>query len=550
MNNNMPAKAIARRLTTWCWILTGMVFFVRCAQASADGPPITDTWGLQFADEFSGTTLDSMKWNYNYSWGQTSDNQAFMDQSQVAVQNGDLVLTAIYQHDPNAPATTTSNGRVFNLDYTSGAINSSGKFNMTYGYYEASMKTSSVEGVSPAFWMRQSDLLPPEIDIAQATICPSAGLTVSSYQVALYYGLDWQHVNCQGESVNTKTDLTAEFHTYGVDWRENRMTFYLDGVRQYDIASTAHIAQCSQMYMIINLGVGGFAGTPPNNNAFPAACQVDWVRVWQKNNELYPNSAAWTKSANGSWDDETAWSTGTVPLLNTQIETFGKVNAANVTVDWTNSRTAGGLVFNSSTDYTLGSANASLMLDNDNGAGTALIDATGASGISPNTIASRLDLHSDVTIRSPNKPLTINGAITGPAGLQIESGQITLNGAANYDGATTVEGGVLIMNDADISLGSVRITGGSLKVNSLSATMHDITGSGALFVGDGSTAAVLSADSITIGTVTIAPGSRVIINPIPGGPASGALQPVPEPSAWSLIMLTAAGALFRGCRRK
>ena len=46
--------------------------------------------------------------------------------------------------------------------------------------------------------------------------------------------------------------------------------------------------------------------------------------------------------------------------------------------------------------------------------GTALIDATGATGTSTNFLNCRLDLHDNVTIRSPSKPLIIGGAITGP----------------------------------------------------------------------------------------------------------------------------------------
>ncbi len=98
--------------------------------------------------------------------------------------------------------------------------------------------------------------------------------------------------------------------------------------------------------------------------------------------------------------------------------TFGSVGAGSVTVDWTNSRTVGGVVFNSGVNYTLGSGgNDSLMLTNystSGVSGTALIDATGATGTSTNFLNCRLDLHDNVTIRSPSKPLIIGGAITGP----------------------------------------------------------------------------------------------------------------------------------------
>jgi hypothetical protein len=52
-----------------------------------------------------------------------------------------------------------------------------------------------------------------------------------------------------------------------------------------------------------------------------------------------------------------------------------------------------------------------------------LIDASSATGSSPNIIDSRLELFNNVTIRSPNKPMTMNGPITGPGSLHIDSGQ-------------------------------------------------------------------------------------------------------------------------------
>ena len=142
---------------------------VQSAQAA---PPGTG-WGLMFADEFGGSSLDTMKWNYNYSWGNTHNHQAYMDQKQVTLQNGNLVLTAVAQHFPGAPATASNGGVTYNLDYTSSAINSSGKFNMKYGYFEARLKMSPVQGAWPAFWMLQSGW-PPEIDIMEVPVNPGA----------------------------------------------------------------------------------------------------------------------------------------------------------------------------------------------------------------------------------------------------------------------------------------------------------------------------------------------------------------------------------------
>ncbi len=78
-------------------------------------------------------------------------------------------------------------------------------------------------------------------------------------------------------------------------------------------------------------------------------------------------------------------------------------------------------------------------------------------------------------------------------------GVLTLAGNINYSGTTVVNDGQLIMSGQSVSIGSASILGGSLQVNSFSATMHDISG-GALIVGDGSSAAQLTADSIAVDT--------------------------------------------------
>ena len=236
------------------------------------------------------------------------------------------------------------------------------------------------------------------------------------------------------------------------------MTFYFDGTAKYTTTDTAAIADCNQsMYMILNFAIGGWAGTPPSNTGFPTNYQADWVRVWEKT-ASYPASTSWTLAGNGSWDTSTAWSNG-APQLNSQTATFGSVAAPNVTVDWSNSRTVGGLVFNSSVNYTLGNGDDKIMLTNSApltgeqpNANTVLIDAYNATGSSPNVINSQLELYNNATIRSPNKPMTINGKITGLGSLRIDSGQITLNNSASYSGSTTIAGGTLKLGASPVAV--------------------------------------------------------------------------------------------------
>jgi hypothetical protein len=107
------------------------------------------------------------------------------------------------------------------------------------------------------------------------------------------------------------------------------------------------------------------------------------------------------------------------------------------------------------------------------------------------------------------------------------------------NGSNLQVGGIL--NGQNISIdGSLNVvTGGSVNVD-------NISGTGTLVVGDGTTASTLTADSIQLSTVTLGVGSRIVINPIPGGPQAGStsLTTVPEPSTIVLLIAAGLGILF------
>ena len=510
------------RVKVGFFLFAALFFFLPSAHASPQG----DGWGLIFADEFSGTALDTMKWNYNYPWGPTYNHEAYMLPQNVSISNGQLLETAYRE---------SYGGQSF----TSGAINSSGKFNLTQGYIEGCFKMPATEGTWPVFCALQ-DGWPPEIDIIEV---PAVG---TNYWASYHYGADLAHHKWSEWNINTGQQLSQGFHTFGVEWNSNYLKFYFDGAVQQQVSDTvANISQSQNMYLLINLAIGGRAGTPPLDEIFPTTLQCDWIRVWKKTDE-YPASTAWILAGNGNWDTASSWSNGS-PQLNTQIATFGDVGISNITVDWSNSRTVGGLIFNSETNYTLGNGDESIMLSNTDPIDPVLIDATTASGSSPNIIDTRLELYDNLTIRSPIKPLTINGNIVGSSGLRSESGLVTLNGDLYYNGPTTVSGGELVVNGDAQLMGLASILYGTLQVNSASASMHDITGAGMLIVGDGVSDANLTVDSISIASLTISSGSKITIRPIGSAEsltAAAQLQQIPEPSSFVLILISIAGFLY------
>lgn len=241
---------------------------------------------MVFDDEFSGTSLDTTKWITCYPWdnnGCTNSNDGSLNwyaPGQVSVSGGYLHLTALHQ------TVVGSDGKTYN--YVSGMVTTAqhdnppqtpAKFAFTYGYMEmrAEMPNESGQpGLWPAFWLLPtSEAWPPEIDAFEgASNYPS--------QASMTY-----HWSCPPNYCSDQTnyiagsDLSAGYHTYGVDWEPNSITWYVDGQVEKTYTNTSTISNVP-MYVLVDLAVdgnSGYAVTP--NTPFPATMNVDYVRVWQ-----------------------------------------------------------------------------------------------------------------------------------------------------------------------------------------------------------------------------------------------------------------------------
>jgi beta-glucanase (GH16 family) len=194
--------------------------------------------------------------------------------SAVSVSNGILSLTATKQASGGMP-------------YTSGLIDTGGSagvtapgFSFKYGYAEARMKLPTGKGLWPAFWMMP---VPDangnyqdgqgEVDIMEAL-----GDAITRDEVHLH------HNGTSGSSYDTGVDLSKSFHTYGVDWEPDHLTFYFDGKAIYSVTDPSRVPSVAE-YLILNLAIGdanSWPGAPDSSTVFPASLQVDYVHVFQK----------------------------------------------------------------------------------------------------------------------------------------------------------------------------------------------------------------------------------------------------------------------------
>ena len=253
--------------------------------AFADPPSNFSGWEKVFEDDFDGTSLDKSKWNPTYNWGPTHNHRAYCAEENVIVSDGKLKLKGEKKKHPDADGRKAKfNGKEIPVDYTSGAIDTKGKFEVKYGYIEGRFKAPSQKGTWPAFWTLQ-DGWPPEIDILEIPSSRKQHHYYLHYTDPSWYGSHgsaWDHEASFGGHKDDDVDRSADFHNYGVEWDESTLSFYFDDKKFASYNRPTEIKQLAAQYIIVNLAIGGWAGDDIDiTEDKPAYFEADWVRVWQ-----------------------------------------------------------------------------------------------------------------------------------------------------------------------------------------------------------------------------------------------------------------------------
>lgn len=285
-----------------------------CApRALAGGPP---PWELVWADEFDGTSLDPARWFVENAFLVKNNELQYYAPDDVIVAGGRVTLRSQRRNYAGK-------------QYTSGLIDTHGRFSFRYGRVEGRMRIPRGKGIWPAFWMLPEDgRWPPEIDIMESIGVPS------TVYLTHHYGNSCTQLASFG-STYTGPDYSNQFSTFAVEWTPGRIDWYIDGVLR---RSTTTLVPDVPMYIILNTAVGGdFPGNPDGTTVFPQFFDIDYVRVY-KRADLPPEPPPLAGYQNGGFEICGGVTNSSEPTGSRQF--WGWNNTGNTYRDTNTKRTA------------------------------------------------------------------------------------------------------------------------------------------------------------------------------------------------------------------
>ncbi|MCE2788362.1 MAG: glycoside hydrolase family 16 protein [Saprospiraceae bacterium] len=260
------------------WMIFSFIISGTCQQSK-------DQYQLVWSDEFDKDGApDNAKWSYDLGdgcpevcrWGNNELQYYTKEIKNAHIKGGYLVITALKEP-------------LQGYDFTSSRLVTKQKGDFLYGKVEARAKLPVGKGTWPAIWM-----LPTvwkyggwpgsgEIDIMEHV----------GYEPDSVYGTvhtqKYNHIlGTQKSGVIFSPTTESSFHTYGIEWDESAIHFFMDGKVYHtftnDRQGSASWPFDQPFHLIVNLAVGGNWGGKEGVAAdiWPQEMLVDYIRVYQK----------------------------------------------------------------------------------------------------------------------------------------------------------------------------------------------------------------------------------------------------------------------------
>lgn len=238
-----------------------------------------ECYELVWSDEFDyNGSPDPNKWSFDIGgngWGNNED-QYYTDRlSNAQVSGGTLKITARKEG---------FGGK----SYTSSRVISKNTGDWLYGKVEVRAKLPTGQGTWPAIWMLPTDWeyggwpASGEIDIMEHVGYDQNVVHATVHTQAYNHSIGTQ----VGKSI-TDLDVSTAFHTYKLEWTEDKIVMSLDDTEYFTFTKHGNFEQWpfdKRFHLLMNIAMGGSwggAGGPTDDSKLPATMEVEYVRVYQ-----------------------------------------------------------------------------------------------------------------------------------------------------------------------------------------------------------------------------------------------------------------------------
>lgn len=232
---------------------------------------VTVALALVWSDEFDTPGApDPARWGYDIGAGGWGNNelQYYTNRLENAsCSNGTLKIVLKAENFSGSP-------------YTSARILSKGKFSFKYGKVEARAKLPAGGGTWPAIWMLGDNISSVgwpacgEIDIMEHV----------GNQLNKIFGTVHYPGNSGGNAVGgttTISNVTTEFHRYGIEWNTTTIKFLVDDVVFFTFNNSSSLPFNQNFFLIMNIAMGGNFGGTVDPAFTSGTMEVDYIRVYQ-----------------------------------------------------------------------------------------------------------------------------------------------------------------------------------------------------------------------------------------------------------------------------
>lgn len=273
--------------TKYVVLVLSVIYLCQGAVIAQDQAKSRKAWQLVWQDEFNSKSLDTSKWNVLIRETSKHGELQYYVPDEVYAENGCLRIRSRVR-------------KYGSKEYTSGRLDTEGKFAPVYGRFEIRAKLPGGQGLWPAHWLYPQErdwlmektmedavaagkerLIPEErpwyteIDIMEFLGHEPTVL----YGTIHYCAFDGARRSSSGTWRGT-ADYTKDFHVYALEWEPDSIRWYIDGNL---IHATTNGIPHKPHYIIINTAIGGsWPGNPDSTTLFPQYHDIDYVRVYSK----------------------------------------------------------------------------------------------------------------------------------------------------------------------------------------------------------------------------------------------------------------------------